>query len=251
MPFISKIRKIPDLLEQYTVLHSDPDEAWRLDTRKKAVEANNRTIYSMGEKTVAYCASHCVGFFANRMLSHYSQDGYTVVGTGALTTVLRTDEKIIKVVRNTPRDEQTRLLAIDKYRALIRANTATHLDVAVPTTVDDAFMHPRTGRQCIVFRQELIPGMPVERIADADSHLVAQLRDFAAKSLDEIVPDGLGPDVLGAGNLFQGLTDGQLRLVDTIPMTSESHNFSSNTRRLGKLAKIKHPEQISEIFASR
>lgn len=81
--------------------------------------------------------------------------------------------------------------------------------------------------------------------------LATQLRTFAEKSLDEMVPNGLAPDVVGAGNLYTRNTQEDLYLVDTIALHEGQRCFKSNAVCLGEIARSSSTADFRNIFGTR
>jgi hypothetical protein len=170
----------------------------------------------------------------------YENLGLTVIGSGWNSTVLRQDDTAIKIIRDTELMEpHERERYVEHLGRLVSHTTICHPDMAVASEVTQ-LPHPLTGRPVVAILQPHIDGVDVFS-GQMSPEITEQLRLFAEKSLNEMVPNGVAPDLVGQGNILvknseAGVT---IRLVDTVALQDLDipyATFPVSVRKLEELA---------------
>jgi hypothetical protein len=153
-----------------------------------------------------------------------------VLGHGYNATTIREygADEVRKIIRGSDRlSEAGRDELAHNLEDRIAVNKAVHPDITIPTTVTIA-LSPVLNRLTV----QLIQPFVASRTEGSDPR---DIIEFAEKSLDEMLPTGLLPDVIGRQNLIN--TDDGIRLVDTVPVSVESlKSFGFCARRLYEMA---------------
>lgn len=163
------------------------------------------------------------------------------VGSGWNSTVLRDDGSVTKIVRRTEMmGPERRASRIAKLRELIGQNALCLGDMVVNSTVCE-ISHPLSSRPVVAITQPYVEGY--DALANpVSSDVKQQLKAFAVRSLDTMVPNGFAPDLVGPGNILvskQGAGE-QIQLVDTVALENlnvPNASFPSSVKKLIELAK--------------
>lgn len=180
-------------------------------------------------KRASALAVHAVARVASKAIidtlsKPYAAAHTPVIGSGHNSTVIMRDNGVLKIIRDTEcMSESQRREVAGRLRELIGVNLVSHPELTVPSSVHEA-AHPITGRRIVVIEQELVEGS--DALLNPTTPIKAQLKQFAIKSLDEMVPNGFAPDVVGARNLFV-TNDGVLRLVDTVALVDHKRQYTA------------------------
>lgn len=202
-----KLRKLQAAIYS-EVSQGDDDESFaRLG---EWARKNPRLGLRLGRLGMHYAISIAPSLVMEVMNLPYTMRGIEVIGAGGQATVIYDNarDEVYKIIRATEdvssakREEIAKILKQQMQRA-----AEVHGSTMVPTKVSIE-SHPLSSRDVVVMRQEfLAPDLELPH------DFRQQLQVFGEKSLDELLPDGLLPDVVDPSNLM--VVDGNLLLLDT------------------------------------
>lgn len=221
------IARIGDILHSEASLARAKDSSGR-ERRKEAIKQTNNPIQKIVELGLHAIAGTFPKTVQGVLTLPYRLNGFEFIGSGAQATVLGVDNSVIKIIRPSFRMgkvEQER--EAERLRGLIDVNRQVHKGIVLPTSVEIG-RHPIRNNSVIMLRQPW-----VQPDNDAPESASGQLLDFAQRSIDEMAPEGLLPDVGDPNNV--AFIDGQLHLIDTIPVSRiespESFRAAENVLR--------------------
>lgn len=219
-------------------------EPWRLEGHRARVSQHEDPIERMGMYAVIFFARVAKEPLRKLFFDPYIRNGYEILGSGANATVLRRGGQIIKLMRYSFGKP------VPYYEDLIAENMAVHPNETVPTAVRDDFRHPLYGVTSIALYQPEVFGTPLESIPQLIAKTAQDVSLFAERSLDEMVPRDVAPDVTGGGNLLVTLKTGELKLVDTVALDKPNNAsvFPRNTEKLRALTHAKAGKSIRDIY---
>lgn len=154
----------------------------------------------------------------------YKRLGYEHLGSGASTSALLGEGSmpVAKIVRGsgvfTP--EKREALA-SHLRYVIGVTRSCHGDKALDTVVDSAYVLGNRAMRTYVALIQPYSGGVRALSAQLDTPTRGELRLFAERSLDMMVPLGLAPDLVGKQNVLvvpQENGTNRVVLVDTVPL---------------------------------
>lgn len=174
----------------------------------------------------------------------YTRRGYEVVGYGFQSTVLRTGNEVIKVMRrSTYEDDEWRRAKVEDLTSRQRTAMAYIGEYLIPQefNIED---HPvYEGKATIISRQRYVDyaEYPLEKMFADCQHPDTSyyLRDFSLAALAMLNREQLIPDILGTNNIVS--YESKPMLLDTVPMTR-----SDNPNAFIKIADIL--EEIASIY---
>ncbi len=178
---------------------------------------NPRVLFRIGRLGIHYTVGVMPNIVTEVMNFPYTRRGIEVVGAGANSTTIYDEsrdevQKIIRASEDVSSHEREQLAG--EFTEKILRNTDVHGGVIVPTRVAIE-PHPISQNDVIILHQEfLAPDL------EAPDNLDEQLRTFGEKSLDELLPEELLPDVVDPANMIT--IDGEIKLLDTVLLDKES-----------------------------
>lgn len=205
------IARIGDILHSEASLARAKDSSGR-ERRKEAIKQTSNPIQKIVELGLHAIAGTFPKTVQGVLTLPYRLNGFEFIGSGAQATVLGVDNSVIKIIRPSFRMgkvEQER--EAERLRGLIDVNRQVHKGIILPTSVEIG-RHPIRNNSVVMLRQPW-----VQPDDDAPESASSQLLDFAQRSIDEMAPEGLLPDVGDPNNV--AFIDGQLHLIDTIPVS--------------------------------
>lgn len=232
---MSNIRaRITNVAWREASIASSPElEAKRLEVISRYKSGAQR----LGARSLHAVAHYAAGPLLSILAAPYEANGMSFIGSGWNSTVVGEGNQVLKIVRRTElmKPEQ-RARYIERLRHLIGHNVLHHPGIAVPSDVSE-LEHPLSGNPVVGILQPRIQG--VDALSEpASSELATQLRSFAERSLDEMVPNGVAPDIVGLGNLL--VNEAGLHLVDTVALENLDipyATFPVSVKKLEQLAR--------------
>lgn len=213
------------------------------EKRLRLISENPNFFRRMGARGLHVVAKRISRQTITALSMPYESRGLDYIGSGWNSTVVRQGNLAIKIVRETElMKPEMRDSVLTNLRKLIDVNVACHPDVTMPTEVRE-MPHPLTERPVIAIVQPYLSGV------DALSNPITpdvqdRLSEFAEKSLDEMVPNGVAPDLVGRGNILTYETESgsELRLVDSVALRdTRTHHaaFPYSVKKLRELVRRK------------
>lgn len=171
---------------------------------------NPRLGLRLGRLGMHYAVSIAPSLIMEVMNLPYTIRGIEVIGAGGQATVIydKARDEVYKIIRATEdmssskRDETVKIL-----KQQVQRGVEVHGSTIVPTEVSIE-PHPLSAHDVVMMRQEFL--VPDTELPDDYGR---QLQVFGEKSLDELLPDDMLPDVVDPSNLT--VVDGNLQLLDT------------------------------------
>lgn len=205
--------------------------------RLEVISRYKSGVQRLGARSLHAVARHAAVPLLSMLAAPYETKGMSYIGSGWNSTVVGEGDQVLKIVRRTElmKPEQ-RARYVERLRGLIGHNAVHHPDIAVPSDVRE-LEHPLSGNPVVTILQPRIEGVDALS-APMSSELASQLQLFAERSLDEMVPNGIAPDIVGLGNLLVNETG--LHLVDTVALEDldiPHATFPLSVRKLEQLAK--------------
>lgn len=170
----------------------------------------------------------------------YEKAGFEVLGIGKTSTVIRSGDTALKVMRGTsnmPYDQKVEML--EQLRATQDILLRCMGRYAVRQEFEIA-NHPLNDKEVIAAKQPVIEGyVPVEinnhdSIVNLNTDSVKLINQFSTDALDMARSTKWVPDLLGASN-FGFDNSGRLVLIDTLPLNNKKA-FSSCIKYLDDMA---------------
>lgn len=230
--------KLISLVEQEALL----DSAGRKH-RLESIHANQDPLRRAGALAIHQTSALFANPVKQRQQHLYTSNGFEHIGTGAHSSVLLAADgvHVVKVIRASVRDRSTTRQAQATYlQEIINIAKQCHDDELQTTQVDADFSLTRGKRQLsyVALRQQYVEGV----CAFDQPGYRDLLSNFAERSLDTMVPQGLAPDVLGIGNIL-ATPSNSIILVDTVPMDIDdpvARNGGAYDRNLARLRELAH-----------
>jgi hypothetical protein len=213
---------------------SSPElEAKRLDV----ISRYKSGVQRLGARSLHAVAHHAARPLLSVLAAPYEANGMSFIGSGWNSTVVGEGNQVLKIVRRTElmKPEQ-RMRYIEHLRQMIGHNMLHHPGIAVPSDVAE-LEHPLSGNPVVAILQPHIEGVDALS-APASNELRAQLQEFAERSLDEMVPNGVAPDIVGLGNVLAN--EAGIHLVDTVALENldiPHATFPLSVKKLEHLAR--------------
>lgn len=168
----------------------------------------------------------------------YVNKGYEVVGYGFQSTVIRSNDEVMKILRrSTAQDDAWRRSIVDDFNQRQQVATEYIGDFLVPQhfAVEPHPVFPR--KEVVVARQPLVTYQVMDDVLQPAATTSEQLRIFAERGLSLSSEQQLAPDILGAQNIV--LHGEKVSLLDTVPMRRSENptGFDKTVAFLTEMAK--------------
>lgn len=171
------------------------------------------------------------------LVTPYTRKGYEVIGYGFQSTVIKSDNEVMKIMRrSTDKSDAWRKSVVGDFSERQQVATEYIGDFLVPQRFA-VEPHPLLrGKEVIVARQPLLSYRTLNDDTSQVPEVVGeQLRTFAEASLTMSSEKQLVPDILGAQNLV--IQEAGLALLDTVP-TRRSENSAGFDKAVALLTEI-------------
>lgn len=236
------LAKLSELIEYESLLRYEGAEA--IKQRVETILNNSSAYRKMG----ALAIHHLAGVkLINQMsltksLTPFIGKGYAYIGSGAHSTVWKSNDQVLKIERSSRHMNDARRQRLEEgLRESVSRLMVNYQDVAVDTSVGQINIGPDTY---VALNQPHIDG--VCAVFPTPHPLVFE---FAEKIMDTKEADGLVPDITGRRNLLvsrnEELMDA-LNLVDTAPMTLRTTNPGIYARNMQNIESLARGRNLSE-----
>lgn len=211
---MTRLNRIVDVLHSEASLALASDNSGRM-RRREAIENTSSKSQRLVELGLHAIAGAWPEGVRGLLSSPYRLRGFDYIGSGAQATVLGEGGSVIKIVRPSLGMNRGQLQdEAERLRALIDSNSRTHPDITLQTDVTIR-RHPLKNSDVVVLQQ---PRLTPDAARPDTGY--SQIAEFAQRSIDNMAPEGILPDVGDPNNFV--FVDGQLKLVDTVPVTEDT-----------------------------
>ncbi|HVU59432.1 MAG TPA: hypothetical protein VHC98_01185 [Candidatus Saccharimonadales bacterium] len=151
----------------------------------------------------------------------YERHGMHLFGSGYFSTVVRQDDEVLKIHRNSAHQDRQQNETVVKAMAAGQELVRQYIGSFALTQRFSIEPHPlRPDVQVIMARQPFVAGLhgvDLKRLESLSPMAMGQLRDFCAGARAMVDEKRFVPDLAGDGNLGFDAED-RLCLVDTVPL---------------------------------